>query len=121
VYDGTGAGVPAFAGPTYAQSPLLKGATNKEYPGTYHNDLRMSPAIIADYRAFLEQAEAPVLVPGSGAGPDNAAVLGRTTAAPAPSATGTLAATGGNKFVSIALVALGIGLGLAIALRFRDR
>ena len=57
VYDGTGAADPAFSGPTYAQSPALKGAVNREYPGTYHNDLRMDPAIVADYRVFIEAAE----------------------------------------------------------------
>jgi pimeloyl-ACP methyl ester carboxylesterase len=56
VYDGSGAGDPAFAGPTYAHSPALKGADNREYAGTYHNDLRLSPAIVAEYRAFLEAA-----------------------------------------------------------------
>jgi hypothetical protein len=120
VFDGSGAGDPAFAGPSYAQSPLLRGATNREYPGTYHNDLRMDPAIIGDYRAFLEQAERPFL---------NTAVVNASTSptppsveaarATAPSA--TLAATGGNPFLTIALVALGIGVGLAIALRFRGR
>lgn len=55
VYDGTGAGDPAFAGPTYAQSPRLEGADNREFPYTYHNDLRMDPAIVAVYRAFLEK------------------------------------------------------------------
>lgn len=56
VYDGTGVGDPAFAGPTYAQSPRLEGADNRAYPGTYHNDLRLDPAIVADYREFLEAA-----------------------------------------------------------------
>lgn len=58
VYDGTGAGDPAFAGPTYAQSPRLEGADNRQYPATYHNDLRLAPAIVADYREFLEAAGA---------------------------------------------------------------
>jgi pimeloyl-ACP methyl ester carboxylesterase len=58
VYDGTGAGDPAYVGPTYAQSPRLEGADNRQYPNTYHNDLRLDPAIVADYRVFLEQAEA---------------------------------------------------------------
>jgi hypothetical protein len=57
VYDGTGAGDPGYTGPTYAQSPALKGATNKQFPYTYHNDLRLDPAIVAYYRAFLERAE----------------------------------------------------------------
>jgi pimeloyl-ACP methyl ester carboxylesterase len=56
VYDGTGAGDPAFAGPTYAQSPRLEGADNREFPGTYHNDLRLDPDIVATYREFLEAA-----------------------------------------------------------------
>jgi pimeloyl-ACP methyl ester carboxylesterase len=57
VYDGTGAGDPGYTGPTYAQSPALRGADNRQYPLTYHNDLRLDPAIVRDYRAFLEQAE----------------------------------------------------------------
>ena len=55
VYDGTGAGDPAFEGPTYAQSPALEGADNRQFPLTYHNDLRMDPAIVAVYRKFLER------------------------------------------------------------------
>lgn len=55
VYDGTGLGDPAYAGPTYAQSPALKGADNRQFPLTYHNDLRMDPAIVAVYRAFVER------------------------------------------------------------------
>jgi pimeloyl-ACP methyl ester carboxylesterase len=55
VYDGSGAGDPAYVGPTYAQSPALKGADNRQFPLTYHNDLRMDPAIVAVYRAFLER------------------------------------------------------------------
>lgn len=54
VYDGSGAGDPAFAGPTYAQSPALKGACNTQYPGTYHNDLRVDPAIVDHYRRYIE-------------------------------------------------------------------
>ena len=57
VYDGTGYGDPAYVGPAYALSPQLAGATNKAYPGTYHNDLRLDPAIVAYYRAFVESAE----------------------------------------------------------------
>ena len=56
VYDGTGAGDPAYVGPTYAQSPALAGADNRQFPNTYHNDLRMDPAIVAVYRGFLEAA-----------------------------------------------------------------
>jgi len=57
VYDGSGVGDPAFVGPTYAQSPVLEGARNVAYPFTYHNDLRLDPAIVADYRAFLGASE----------------------------------------------------------------
>jgi pimeloyl-ACP methyl ester carboxylesterase len=54
IYDGSGAGDPAFVGPTYAQSPRLNGAVNWQFPNTYHNDLRIDPAIIPIYRAFLD-------------------------------------------------------------------
>lgn len=56
IYDGSGGGDPAFAGPTYAQSPRLEGADNREFPATYHNDLRLDPAIVTVYREFLEAA-----------------------------------------------------------------
>ncbi len=56
IYDGTGVGDPAFAGPVYAQSPFLKGADNRQFPFSYHNDLRMDPAIVAVYRGFLEKS-----------------------------------------------------------------
>ena len=57
VYDGSGAGDPAYVGPTYAQSPALSGADNRQFAGTYHNDLRMLPSIIEVYRQFLERSE----------------------------------------------------------------
>lgn len=57
IYDGTGAGDPGYTGPTYAQSSALKGADNRQFPLTYHNDLRLDPAIVAAYRAFLESSE----------------------------------------------------------------
>jgi pimeloyl-ACP methyl ester carboxylesterase len=60
VYDGSGVADPAFLGP-YAQSPAMEGAVNRQYAGTYHNDLRLDPAIVAAYRAFLEQASAASL------------------------------------------------------------
>jgi hypothetical protein len=41
----------------YAQSPLLLGADNRQFTGTYHNDLRLDSSIIAEYRGFLEDAE----------------------------------------------------------------
>ncbi len=65
VYDGSGAGDPAFAGPAYAQSPALKGADNREYPGTYHNDLRLDPKIVRDYREFIEAAETKAAQPAT--------------------------------------------------------
>lgn len=55
ISDGSGIGDPAFLGP-YADSPLLLGADNRTFPYTYHNDLRMDPAIVAVYRAFLQAA-----------------------------------------------------------------
>jgi hypothetical protein len=61
VYDGTGAGDPAYVGPTYASSPALSGAENRTYPGTYHNDLRIDSSIVADYRTWLEAVEKPYL------------------------------------------------------------
>jgi hypothetical protein len=55
IYDGTGAGDPAYVGPTYAQSPHLAGALNLEFPHTYHNDLRLDPAIVKAYRLWIER------------------------------------------------------------------
>lgn len=55
VYDGTGLGDPAFVGPLYSLSPVLKGADNRAFPLTYHNDLRLDPAIVAVYRSFIEK------------------------------------------------------------------
>lgn len=55
VYDGTGDGDPAYAGPSYAQSPALKGADNRQFPYAYHNDLRLDPAIVAVYRGWVER------------------------------------------------------------------
>ena len=58
VYDSTGSGDIAFLGP-YALSPRLDGATAAIFPGTSHNDLRLTPEIIAVYRTFIEAAEKP--------------------------------------------------------------
>jgi pimeloyl-ACP methyl ester carboxylesterase len=55
VYDGSGEGDPAYIGDTYAQSPALKGAENRQFAHTYHNDLRLDPAIVAVYRAWVER------------------------------------------------------------------
>ena len=57
VYDGSGAGDPAYYGPTYADSPRLNGATNCEFPGFYHNDLRVDPRIVASYARFLSAVD----------------------------------------------------------------
>jgi len=95
IYDGSGGGDPAFAGPTYAQSPRLDGAENREFAGTYHNDLRLSPAIVTIYRRFIETAEAglpqlPVTRPaGQSAGP-----------APGPAALGSGVFSSPGGFVS---------------------
>jgi hypothetical protein len=90
VYDGSGAGDPAYAGPTYAGSPVLRGADNRQYPHTYHNDLRLSPAIVSDYRQFLEQADAPAATAtAAGAGGGSRAVLPAGGAPPAGAATAT--------------------------------
>ncbi len=107
IRDGTGAADPAFAGP-YADSPVLRGADNRAYPGTYHNDLRLDPAIVEEYRAFLEAAD-----PGSrtDAAP-GAGDAGPTAAGAAAAASGALPATGGPS-ASVALVAAGLALALA--------
>jgi pimeloyl-ACP methyl ester carboxylesterase len=60
VRDGSGRADVAYLG-AYADSPALAGADNRTYPGTSHNDLRLTPAIVADYRRFLEEAERPAL------------------------------------------------------------
>ncbi|MEY2468287.1 MAG: triacylglycerol lipase [Actinomycetota bacterium] len=108
VSDGSGAADPAFAGPMYAASPQLRGAENRTYPYTYHNDLRINAAIVADYRAFIEAADAAASV----VTPPAANVA---AAAPNPSpATGQIAATGGGErqlFVGLAL----LGAALAAA------
>ncbi|MGH2829887.1 MAG: hypothetical protein ACRDJM_05340, partial [Actinomycetota bacterium] len=56
IYGGSGAGDPAYAG-HYRHSPFLLGADNRQFPLTYHNDLRLDPAIIDVYRSFPEEAE----------------------------------------------------------------
>lgn len=58
IFDGSGAADPAYAGPDYAKSPQLLGAENREFAGTYHNDLRLDSAIVAAYRTFVETADA---------------------------------------------------------------
>jgi hypothetical protein len=52
VYNG-GAGDPFYDPPLDQASPALTGAVNKTYAGQYHNDLRVEPAEVDDYLAFL--------------------------------------------------------------------
>jgi pimeloyl-ACP methyl ester carboxylesterase len=52
VYNGA-AGDPFFDPPYDEASPRLAGAVNRTYPGAYHNDLRVEPAEVDDYLAFL--------------------------------------------------------------------
>lgn len=59
VYDGTGTADFVFAGP-YGRSPRLEGALNCEYPGFYHNDLRVDPRIVRHYASFLIAVEAGI-------------------------------------------------------------
>jgi pimeloyl-ACP methyl ester carboxylesterase len=51
VYDGF-EGDPFYVGPD-AMSPRLRGADNRAFPGAYHNDLRVDPAEVDAYLAFL--------------------------------------------------------------------
>jgi pimeloyl-ACP methyl ester carboxylesterase len=51
IYDGL-EGDPLFVGPD-AGSPQLRGADNRTFPGAYHNDLRVDPAEVDTYLAFL--------------------------------------------------------------------
>ena len=57
VYDGA-EGDPFFIGPD-EQSPHLDGAYNVTFPGYYHNDLRVDPAPVAAYLAFLQRHQEP--------------------------------------------------------------
>lgn len=52
VYNGA-AGDPFFDPPLDQGSPALRGATNLTFSGTYHNDLRVDPAEVDAYLAFL--------------------------------------------------------------------
>jgi hypothetical protein len=127
VYDGSGAGDPAYAGPDYAQSPELAGADNRQFPHTYHNDLRMSPAIVAVYRTFVEAAERPVVAAGATPAPAAPPAAERASTDAPPSQPSTvagrsLAATGSPVPVRLALVLLTAALALArFALRGETR
>jgi triacylglycerol lipase len=102
VYDSSGMGDIAFLGP-YAASPNLKGSTAMTFPGTSHNDMRLTPEIIAAYRGFIEAAEKPFAAvlsaktsrPSSPRGPASrrrAQPLGEDTLPGTGVATGTLPA-----------------------------
>ena len=63
IYDGSGAGDPAFYGED-AESPRLEGAINCTFPGAYHNDLRVDATIASVYVAFLARKPLPKVEPG---------------------------------------------------------
>lgn len=67
VSDGSGQADIGYAGPAYAASPQLVGADNRTYELS-HNDLRLDPEVVAEYRTFLEEVETPVLTAGDGDG-----------------------------------------------------
>ena len=113
IYDGSGLVDIAYIGPPYAKSPRLRGATNLEFPLTYHNDLRLTPAIIATYRAFLEVAEKPILAARKGSVPARPRVL---RSKQTPVSRDRLAGTGVTEPRSVAvglIVAAGALLALA--------
>jgi pimeloyl-ACP methyl ester carboxylesterase len=56
IRDGSGLTDRAFLTPVYADSPVLKGATNLDYPLADHNELRLREDIVATYRTFIEEA-----------------------------------------------------------------
>jgi pimeloyl-ACP methyl ester carboxylesterase len=59
IYDSSGEADAAFRGEELAHSPALRGADNRRFPGTPHNDLRVRPEIVAVYRGFLAAAAPP--------------------------------------------------------------
>jgi pimeloyl-ACP methyl ester carboxylesterase len=115
IYDGSGAGDPAYAGPTYAQGPLLKGADNRQFAGRYHNDLRIDADIVTIYRQFLEQAEKPYLAGlnsqvGAASAPRPAATTATNPSAVQGATTTRLPATGGALPLGAASAVLGSAL-----------
>jgi pimeloyl-ACP methyl ester carboxylesterase len=107
IYDGSGAGDPAFVGPLYAQSPALEGADNRQFPGTYHNDLRINADLVRAYRLFLEDADRPAVAAVAPEAP-RAPAAASASAAPA----GQLPATGATDLAGPPLVVLALALGL---------
>lgn len=121
IYDSSGTADIAFLGP-YRDSPELKGADNRPHPGVEHNDLRLTPKIIAEYRAFIEQAETPFL-PALISPPPAAAPPPAASPKPAPvvkgakTERGRLAATGVASSASPAGVLFFAALAATIVLR----
>lgn len=104
VYEGTGTYDVAFMG-TYGQSPVLKGADNRQYPFTNHNQLRVAANVVADYRAFIEEAEKPYLAAAKPAAPTPGppVVRGEKRALPA---TGVPSALPGGLLVTAAVASV---------------
>ena len=75
VYNGA-AGDPFFDPPLDEGSPVLRGAVNLTFPGTYHNDLRVDPAEVDSYLEFL-LAHGQAGPGADGAGRTEAAALAR--------------------------------------------
>jgi hypothetical protein len=111
VYDGTGAADPAYLA-DYAQSPALKGADNRQFPGTYHNDLREDPPIVAVYRQFVEAAEAalPRTAVASSPSPSPGHPTAAAVAAGRSARPQGIPATGGGPSVGIGLSILAMGI-----------
>ena len=111
ISDGSGAADPGFVGPTYAKSPFLQGADNRMFPGTYHNDLRVLPAIVRAYRTFIEAAD---VAPPVATTPTTAASAVALAVPAAP----ITPRTGGRSQTTVAAVFLGVVL---VARRARRR
>jgi pimeloyl-ACP methyl ester carboxylesterase len=121
IYDSSGTADVGYLS-AYADSPRLRGADNRPHPGTQHNDLRLTPSIVAEYREFLEDAERPALPSLS---PPAPAPAPRPPAAPKPSIEGAkrggLPATRVGAAAVPALVCLVLALAFARALRRGDQ
>jgi Lipase (class 2) len=109
IYDGSGHGDVTEIGPDYAQSPALKGADNRQFPGMSHNDLRLDPAMTRLYRTFIQEAEKPYVA----SAPSRPRVLGSRRIA------GSLPSTGIPGHTRAAAALLGSALALALVLRRR--
>ncbi|MDX1511812.1 MAG: hypothetical protein R3249_10725 [Nitriliruptorales bacterium] len=106
IRDGTGTTDSGYTGPDYADSPILAGADNREFPYHDHHELRVMPGVVTAYREFLEAAEAAVQ-PSADPEPP------RSTSAPASDVAvdGDLPASGGGTSLAI-LLALAVGVGV---------